>query len=50
MAKMTAPQRELVVRRTLEGDPDLASAMPAFRATIAAAHRIRLPLRRDGVA
>jgi hypothetical protein len=43
-------QRDIVVTRILEADPDLATVLPALRSTIATAHRIRLPLRRDGVA
>jgi hypothetical protein len=29
--------------------PDLVTVLPALRATIATAHRIRMPLRRDGL-
>ena len=50
MRRMSPAQRDVVVTRILEDDQDLATVLPALRATITAAHRIRLPLRRDGVA
>jgi hypothetical protein len=49
MRRLPAAQRDVVVTRILESDPDLATVLPALRSTIATAHRIHLPLRRDGV-
>jgi hypothetical protein len=49
MRRLSPGQRDVVLLRILESDQDLASALPALRATIAAAHRIRKPLRRDGL-
>ncbi len=49
MTKMDSGQRELVARRVLEGDPDLAPALPGLVATIRNTKAIRLPLRRDSV-
>jgi len=41
MAKMTAAQRELVVRRILERDPDLEPALPTLISTIHNTKRMR---------
>jgi hypothetical protein len=49
LRKLSPSQRNTVLIRILECDPDLATVLPALRATIAAAYRIRLPIRRDGV-
>jgi hypothetical protein len=53
MRRLPTAQRDVVVTRILESDPDLAIVLPMLRSTIATAHatayRIRLPLRRDGV-
>jgi hypothetical protein len=49
MRRLPPAQRVVVVTRILESDPDLATVMPALRSTISTAHRIRLPLRRDGL-
>jgi DNA-directed RNA polymerase specialized sigma24 family protein len=50
LSKLSPAQRDVVVMRVLESDADLAAVLPAMRATIAAVRRIRLPLRRGGVA
>lgn len=49
MRRLPTAQGDDVVMRILEDDRDLAAVLPALRSTIATAHRIGLPLRRDGV-
>ncbi|MDQ2913627.1 MAG: hypothetical protein M3T56_10260 [Chloroflexota bacterium] len=49
MTRMDSSQRERLARRVLEGDPDLASAVPTLIAMIRNTKRLRLPLHRDGV-
>jgi hypothetical protein len=49
LRKLSPTQRDVVVLRILESDAVLATVLPALRATLTAAHRMRLPLRRDGI-
>jgi hypothetical protein len=51
MHRLSPPQRDLVVTRILESDPELAAALPAVLAAYRTAKRIRRlgPLIRDGV-
>jgi hypothetical protein len=49
MRRLPPAQRDVVVARILESDPDLVDVVSALRSTITTARRIRLPLRRDGV-
>jgi hypothetical protein len=49
MHRLPPAQRDIIVARILESDPDLVDVVPALRSTITTARRIRMPLRRDGV-